>query len=515
MCSISTARIGQVVGLGFALILCLALLIGLMGRIAYEISKRQNNIIQTRGDVGNLSLQLEMLAIQRTEALRRYLESEDEGSVEAYQAYQDRYAATYEELAMLLHTPAELQALQTVKAAEANFEAKAQEMLRLYEDFPSSAYFLWTNEGRLTRDNLLESIRVLRQIQNDASTAITEQAHSVERLAITIISIFIFLVFGGGMVASLLITRSITRPISALVKTISTLKTDLTARVAPSGPREIAFLGETVNDMAANLFSSRQSLQAYKDRLEKELALASQIQASFLPTTLPQAPGLELAVFWRAAREVGGDFYTFVELGDGQRGIALGDVSGKGTPAAMAGALSVGLLGAYAAPELSPALVLSELNKDLCVRLAANPVNVACCYAVINMSTACLTVANAGAMYPYLRRDSELYEIDVRGLPLGAWIEADYAAQSLNLQPGDLLIFSSDGLIEAKNERGQMFGFERLQTELLKLPAGLDAQGVVDRLTQLVLNFTGQHDLHDDITILATRIVDLSYGQRG
>jgi sigma-B regulation protein RsbU (phosphoserine phosphatase) len=194
-------------------------------------------------------------------------------------------------------------------------------------------------------------------------------------------------------------------------------------------------------------------------------------------------------------------------LGDGRQGIAVGDVSGKGAPAAMAGALAEGLLEAYAPMYTKPEILLSELNNDLDTRLAPNHMNVACCYAILDEPLSCLIVANAGCMYPYLRRGDTLHEIPAGGMPLGAWTNFDYVSLSVPLQSGDLLIFSTDGLIEAKNEHNEILGFERLQAELLKLPHNIRAQDAVNRLANIALNFANGGDLHDDITILVARVL--------
>jgi serine phosphatase RsbU (regulator of sigma subunit)/CHASE3 domain sensor protein len=502
-------KIGQVVGLGFGLTLFLASFIGLLGRLAYDISRWQRETIQIRGDVERLALQLEILSIQRTEALRRYLDTADATWLSTYQTRQSDYDHTYSRLANLLNTPKEKAALQDVVVAGTAFNDKAQEILHLYDnEFQASARFLWMTEGVLAQNNLIQTIEKLRLVQGETSTAIINQALQNEIWAIAAVSFFVPLMLLGGIVAGLLIARSITKPISNLVKGITLLGADLNVRVEPSGPQEIAFLGETINGMAANLLKSSQSLQAYKDRLEQELKLASQIQASFLPSVLPQSSRLELAVFWKSAREVGGDFYTYVNLGDGRQGIAVGDVSGKGAPAAMAGALTEGLLEAYAPMYAKPEALLTELNKDLSTRLAPNHMNVACCYAIIDESLSCLTVANAGCIYPYLRRDNTLHEIAVGGMPLGAWANFDYSSLSIPLQPGDLIIFSTDGLVEARNEQKELLGFERFRTELRNLPSNIHAQKVVDQLVDVAMNFTDQEDLNDDITILVARILE-------
>jgi len=158
-------HLGQVIGLGFGLILFLTLLIALLGRIAYDISRTQNNTIQTRGDVAQLTLQLEIISVQRTESLRRYLENEDVNLLATYQTRQLAYSDTYSRLAPLLNTPSEKQTLQNVVSAETAFNEKAQEMLKLFNDgFPTAARFLWAGEGIDTQRHLLASIDDLRQI---------------------------------------------------------------------------------------------------------------------------------------------------------------------------------------------------------------------------------------------------------------------------------------------------------------------------------------------------------------
>jgi serine phosphatase RsbU (regulator of sigma subunit)/CHASE3 domain sensor protein len=508
MKNITFAGVGQIVGVGFGLILMLALLVGVLGRLAYDVSQQQNRTVQTRGDVERLTLQLEIISAKRTDALRRYLQNQDVTLLSAYQTYQLAYADTTSRLLPLLSTPQEHQALNSVSKTEAQFNRKAQEIIDLSNDgFPAAAQFLWDNEGVQSQQNLLTAIENLRDVQGRSSSEIIESARQSQQITIMAISLFIPLLLAGGIVASWLITRSINRPISNLVTTVKHLGTDLNTRVDPSGPQEIAFLGENINEMAENLRQSRRSLQQHNDRLEQELALASQIQASFLPTKLPKSPGIDVAVLWKSAREVGGDFYANVQLNNGYRGVAVGDVSGKGTPAAMVGALSVGLLQAYAENHPRPETLLSELNRDLCQRLARQSMNVACCYAVIDVTAGVLTVANAGCMYPYLRRDASIHEIAARGMPLGVMPDFDYVSVQVAVQPGDLLVFSSDGLVEAKNSGRELFGFDRLHALIMDLPPQAKAQTVVRGLVEAAIEFTGSDDLHDDVTIMAVRVL--------
>lgn len=501
-------HIGQIVALGFGLTLFLALLVGLGGRLAYEISKRQNNIIQTRADVNSLTLDLEILAVRRTDALRRYLDTQNARHLVTYRDTEVAYDQVFDQLTALLRTPEEVEAWQGVVAVEAGLDDKAQEVFRLYDSrFPGSARFLWNTEGLEAQDNLLAAIRTLRQIQSDASIQIINQALETENLAVLTVTLFYGLALLGGIAASLLITRSITNPLSQLIQKTTAIGSDLTVRVEPSGPKEIAFLGQTINKMGANLLATRRALQQHNERLEHELTLASQIQASFFPEVLPQLPRLELAAFWQPAREMGGDFYTTINLGNGQHGLVVGDVSGKGAPAAMAGALAVGLLEAYAPAYPQPEALLGRLNLDLHARFIANYINVACCYAIVDTNSLNLTVANAGCVFPYLRRGSNLCEIEVFGLPLGMWPEFNYHSHSMLLHSGDLLVFSSDGLIEARNGGGELFGFDRLELELKSFPPEIEAQAAVDRLVTAALTFTGKPDLDDDLTILAMRVI--------
>jgi sigma-B regulation protein RsbU (phosphoserine phosphatase) len=272
-----------------------------------------------------------------------------------------------------------------------------------------------------------------------------------------------------------------------------------------SGPQEVAFLGESINEMAADFFASEQALERHRDRLENELSLASQMQASFLPSVLPPLAGWEWAVFWQSARELGGDFYTYISLGQGRHGLAVGDVNGKGASSAMAGALAVGLMEAYAPAHPQPEALLTKLNDDLYVRFRAQRMNVACCYLIVDETTSNLVVANAGLIYPYLRRKEDLIEIQVSGMPLGAWPQYVYTSKALALCPGDLLFLSSDGLVEAKTTHGQMFGFDRFHHELRQVPAGIDAQSALNQLISAVRAFTGSAELHDDLTLVVGR----------
>lgn len=501
-------RLGQLIGLGFGLILLLALLIALGLISAYAITKQQGVVIQTRGEVESLAQELEILSAQRSDYLRRYLNNEGDTFLENYYSHEIAFEAIFDKIAPLLVTGEEQQALQAVASAETGVDKKAQETLLLHNSgFPAASRLLWANEGGRAQDSLVRAIERLRQTQGDSSTQIIERARAIENLALTTAILFAILALIAGLTASVFITRTIAAPLAGLVKTVTMLGSDLTTRVQTSGPQEIAFLGETINEMAAQLLTSEQALQQHHDRLEKELSLASQMQVSFLPSVLPSLHGWEWAIYWQPARELGGDFYTHIHLEQGRYGLAIGDVNGKGASAAMAGALSVGLLEANAPAHLHPEDLLNKLNADLYVRFHSQRMNVACCYLIVDESSTNLVVANAGLVYPYLRRGDKLIEIQASGMPLGAWPNFVYKAKTLSLCPGDLLFLSSDGLVEAKDSQNELFGFERFQAELAKVPANTEAQVALNRLIKAVKTFTGPVELHDDLTLIVGRFV--------
>ena len=504
-------RVGQIVAVGFISVLLMASLIALLGRIAYDISTRQRDTIETRREVERLILRLELLSIRRTDALDHYLQSSNVQILATYQSHQSAYIDTFSRLTRLLNTPREEAALTDVETAGNAFEKKAEEVLRLNnQDFSASARFLWNSEGDNAQENLVVAINELRQAQNTTSRGVIAQAQETERLTVITISILVPLLLIAGLAAGFVITRTITKPIRGLVKAVNQIGADLKARVNPTGPQEIAFLGETINTMAASLSASKLALQTHKEQLERELVLAGRLQNNLLPHTLPNLPGIELATFRQSARELGGDFFTYTQLKDGQHSIAIGDASGKGAPAAMASAVAVGLLEAYAATHSTPEALLADLNNELHLRFHVDRMNIACCYIAIDETIRCLRVVNAGCIYPYIRRDQKLHEIEAYGMPLGMWPNFNYLPHSFALAVGDILLLSSDGLVEAKNRYDEMFGFERLEAELLNLPIKFSAQAVLDHLVESVMAFIGDTELHDDLTLVVLRVVEKS-----
>ena len=190
-------------------------------------------------------------------------------------------------------------------------------------------------------------------------------------------------------------------------------------------------------------------------RAAAELGAAREIQQRLVPASLPELPGFNLEAAYLPAEEVGGDFYQVLNQLDGSALVVVGDVSGKGLKAAMTGALAIGALRALAAENLSPAALLSHLNDQ--IRDTQDSGFITCLCTRIDPAGA-VTVANAGHLSPYCRGE----EIPVDpGLPLGIAAGIEYAETNFQLEPGDTMTLISDGVVEARNAGGQLYGFDR------------------------------------------------------
>jgi len=246
-------------------------------------------------------------------------------------------------------------------------------------------------------------------------------------------------------------------------------------------------------------------------RLQSDLDTAREIQQQLLPSGAREVPGLDLATAYLPARELGGDFYDFLPYGQGQLAIALGDVSGKGTAAALFGSLAIGTLRELVvAHHYSPAQMLSTLNERLrAARLDAR--FIAMLFAVYEASSRKLTIANAGGPHPLLLRDAAVQTIRVDGIPLGLLPATQYDEITLELQPGDVVVMASDGVHESENASEEEFGLERL-AELL---GGVSKEDPGYQIAQKILQATDAHagantPPHDDRTLLVLRVTDES-----
>src|SRR5215212_2340457 len=212
----------------------------------------------------------------------------------------------------------------------------------------------------------------------------------------------------------------------------------------------------------AQLVRQQQQEAQERERIEQELKVARLIQQTLLPKTLPELPGYDVAAYYQPAREVGGDFYDFLDLEDGRLGLVVGDVTDKGVPAALVMATTRTMLRASAQRLFSPGEVLRRANDALVSDIPPN-MFITCLYAILDPENERIVYANAGHDPPYLHRNGEKEELRARGMPLGLMSGMVYEEKEIVLGKGESVLFYSDGLVEAHDQRGEMFGFPRLQ----------------------------------------------------
>jgi serine phosphatase RsbU (regulator of sigma subunit)/predicted ester cyclase len=241
-----------------------------------------------------------------------------------------------------------------------------------------------------------------------------------------------------------------------------------------------------------------------RERVEQELRLARSIQQASLPKEVPTLEGWQFSPYYRPAREVGGDFYDFHLLSEGQIGLAVGDATGKGMPAALVMSTTCGMLqlAAQALESSSPGEILSRVNETLLARIPAN-MFVTCFYAILEPLSGSLSYANAGHDLPYLHRDGDAEELRARGMPLGLMPGMSYEEKEIVLEEGQAALFYSDGLVEAHDPQGEMFGFPRLR-ELVAEHG--EERSLGDLLLEELYSFVGEGwEQEDDITLLTLR----------
>lgn len=242
-----------------------------------------------------------------------------------------------------------------------------------------------------------------------------------------------------------------------------------------------------------------------KERIERELAIARQVQHGLFPEEHPSGPGWEAAAEFRPARELGGDLYDFYDLEEGLLGVALGDVAGKGVPAALYGAFASGAVRARAFERLSPQNLLYRVNRTLRKR-GMEGLFCTLAFAVFDFRARRARVANSGLPYPlrYQAASGRCERIELAGLPLGALDDSTYDERELPLAPGDVFVFYSDGVVEAARE-GEEYGIERLSA-LVERQAGAGAAALGEAIVRDVHAFLGEAEPADDLTLVVVRV---------
>jgi serine phosphatase RsbU (regulator of sigma subunit)/ketosteroid isomerase-like protein len=240
-----------------------------------------------------------------------------------------------------------------------------------------------------------------------------------------------------------------------------------------------------------------------RERVEQELHVARSIQQASLPEEVPTLEGWQITPYYQPAREVGGDFYDFLKLPKGRLGIVVGDATGKGVPAALVMASARSMLRALAqASDFSPGDVLRRVNDPLVADIPAN-MFVTCFYAILDPESGSIIYANAGHDLPYLWHGGDCEELKARGMPLGLMPGMGYEEKEIVFEAGEAALLYSDGLVEAHNPKGEMFGFPRLR----ELVAEHGKQGSLEEvLLEELYSFVGESwEQEDDITLLTLK----------
>jgi sigma-B regulation protein RsbU (phosphoserine phosphatase) len=267
---------------------------------------------------------------------------------------------------------------------------------------------------------------------------------------------------------------------------------------------------QTLSILAANLAVSLENARLYEQlardeaRLERDLQAAKRIQGALLRPVPAEDYGLDMAARYLSAREVCGDLYEFLRYGPQQLGIALGDVSGKGTAAALYGAVAIGIMRSLAPQKLQPAEMLRQMNQIVGERRIEGRFMTAC-FATWQKGRQKLRVANAGQSQPLLYKDGRCGKVELTGFPLGIFEEVTYDEWGVTLDAGNILVFHSDGLAESQNSEGQFFGTTRIQN-LIEQHHEVSAAELADLILRDVDWFTHSAPLSDDRTLVIVKV---------
>jgi sigma-B regulation protein RsbU (phosphoserine phosphatase) len=247
-----------------------------------------------------------------------------------------------------------------------------------------------------------------------------------------------------------------------------------------------------------------QAVHRQERQLERDIAMAREVQLRLLPPMAPEQTNAEMAVRFLPARTIGGDLYDFLDYGENRTAIVLGDVSGKAAPAALFAALVSGIMRSAAVQQLDPAPMLVTLNDALQERKLDSQY-VSLLFALWNDADRTLRVSNSGAVQPVLCRQGQSMVVKAEGFPLGLFANVEYDEVVVETQPGDAIVFISDGILDAENAEGEMYGDDRLAAVLCGNRQQA-AQEIANAILDDVTRFQAGHDRFDDETIIVLRV---------
>jgi len=365
--------------------------------------------------------------------------------------------------------------------------------------------------ARYTRDGwtdwtipLSSSARIGEQVSSLFTVASENPIATVILVALALISILFLAAISVATGVVLAMGRSITRAVRALTGGARALQAgDLEHRIPLEGRDELWDVAGSFNEMAEGLQRIR-SMELSQQRLEEELHLARVIQNRLLPASAPKSDRVELAGLSLPAREVGGDYYDYLQLEDGRVGLAVADVSGKGAPAALLMSAFRASLRSQDLGQLGPAEAIGRINRF--IHASVDPGKFITAFlGLYDPATGELRYANAGHDAPLVvRPDGRVEELTGGGLILGLLPQIAYEEAVAQIDPGSLLAVYTDGVTEARSEEGEFFGPERL-VDLLKTAGREPCAAILQKLVDAISAFAGNGPQADDITVILAR----------
>ncbi len=327
-------------------------------------------------------------------------------------------------------------------------------------------------------------------------------------IAFVLILIAFVVIWAGAFITGIMLTRQITKAVDDLYKATQDVKRgDLSHRVRIERRDQLGVLGESFNDMIGSVSTLIQE-QQQRQRLENEISIAREVQDQLFPRILPHVPGVEIEAICKAAREVSGDYYDFIQLSPTHLAIAIADISGKGISAALLMAsLQAALRSQVLVPgseTLSTAELVSRLNKHL-VRNTGDDRFATFFIAVYDCATRNLRYTNAGHLPSFLISKDSALHLDKGGMVLGVVEDYSYEEGAVIVPPDSLLVGYSDGLVEPENVYGEEFGIRRLQQAAVAVQ-NASPQSVAESLMSAAEEWAGTPEQADDMTVIVARL---------
>ncbi len=355
--------------------------------------------------------------------------------------------------------------LWTRTTNEQRKQSGSMELIKVADDDPLIVYVL-SNSGTLEVDRLQLDSPVLQDLKLHAAEILLPLASQRELLGL--------LILGPHLKGK------------AYTREERTILDALAPQVAPAL-------------RVAQMVQAQQAQVGEHERIEQELRTAQEIQHTFLPKDVPAIRGWQLVPYYQSAREVGGDFYDFLPFEDGRLGLVIGDVAGKGIPAALVMTATRTMIRTAAQETASPGEVFARANELLYAEIPSK-MFVTCFYAILDPTSGLMRYSNAGHDLPYRRCKDGVCELWATGMPLGLMSGSLYEEHEVTIASGESILFYTDGLVEAHNPRREMFGFPRLKT---LLEEHSDGTSLFNFLLSELKSFTGEAwEQEDDITMV-------------